>query len=74
MMKTITLTIEGMSCGHCSARVEKALNTLKSVSATVNLEQKQAVCSIEQTSQAANVAALKAAVEDAGYTVTRVEE
>ena len=27
----ITVGIEGMTCGHCSARAEKALNTLPGV-------------------------------------------
>ena len=33
-----TMIVEGMSCGHCSARVEKALNALEGVKATVDLE------------------------------------
>ena len=35
-----TMKIEGMSCGHCSARVEQALNAIDGVSAKVNLEVK----------------------------------
>lgn len=35
--------IEGMSCGHCKMRVEKALNALEGVeSAEVNLAEKSA--------------------------------
>ena len=30
--------IEGMMCGHCRAHVEKALNTIEGVKATVTLE------------------------------------
>ena len=37
-----TLLIEGMMCGHCKARVEKALNALTGVSAEVDLENKRA--------------------------------
>ena len=37
---TKKMIIEGMSCGHCSARVEKALNALEGVSAKVDLENK----------------------------------
>ena len=33
-----TMKIEGMMCAHCSGRVEKALNDLPGVTATVNLE------------------------------------
>jgi len=66
-MKQITLNIEGMSCGHCSARVEKALNTIEGVSAKVNLEAKTAAVTYPEN---VTVEALKAAVTDAGYSVT----
>ena len=32
-----TLQIKGMSCSHCSARVEKVLNTIDGVQAKVDL-------------------------------------
>ena len=66
-MKQITLNVEGMSCGHCSARVEKALNAIEGVSAKVNLEAKTAAVSYPDT---VTVESLKAAVTDAGYSVT----
>ncbi|QUY17983.1 heavy metal translocating P-type ATPase [Treponema vincentii] len=66
-MKNITLTIEGMSCGHCSARVEKALNAIEGVSAKVDLETKTASVTYPDT---VTIDALKAAVTDAGYSVT----
>ena len=34
------IKIEGMACGHCSARVEKALNAIDGVSATVDWKPK----------------------------------
>lgn len=34
--------VDGMSCGHCSARVEAAFNEVKGVSCKVNLEEKVA--------------------------------
>lgn len=60
------MIIEGMSCGHCSARVEKALNAIEGVEAKVDLEKKCADISL-----AAPVSddTLKAAVTDAGYEV-----
>ncbi len=67
-MKKI-LTIEGMTCGHCAARVEKALNTLPGVKAKVNLSKKQAAVSGDATAEQ-----LTKAVEDAGYKVTSVLE
>ncbi|MFY7869283.1 MAG: cation transporter, partial [Exiguobacterium sp.] len=38
-MKETTLTVEGMTCNHCKAAVEGALNELNGVeSATVSLQ------------------------------------
>ncbi|MDL2283559.1 heavy metal translocating P-type ATPase [Oxalobacter sp. OttesenSCG-928-P03] len=42
MSSVKTLSIEGMSCGHCKASVEKALNALPGVKAEVDLEKKEA--------------------------------
>ena len=60
------ILVEGMSCGHCSARVEKALNAIDGVTAKVDLEAKTAFVDVT-----GNVSddALKKAVEDAGYEV-----
>ena len=64
MQETI-IKIEGMSCGHCKAAVEKALKAVAGVeTAVVDLEKKQAVV----TGNAAR-AAMREAVEDAGYEV-----
>lgn len=67
IMKKI-VHIEGMSCGHCSARVADALNKLPGVSATVDLEAKAATV----TGNAADEDLVRA-VTDAGYQVTGVE-
>ena len=61
-----TLKIEGMSCGHCSARVEKALNALNGVEAKVDLAAKTA--QINLTEEVSDEI-LKKAVIDAGYEV-----
>ena len=69
-MKKI-LTVEGMSCMHCSARVEKALSAVAGVSsAKVDLEKKTAT--VELAADVANET-LIVAVEDAGYDVTEVK-
>ena len=62
------IQIDGMSCSHCSARVEKALNAIDGVSATVNLEEKTATLTME-TEVADSV--ISEAVEDAGFTVVK---
>lgn len=64
------LTIEGMSCAHCSARVEKALLEVANVQkATVDLASGKATI-ITDREVAEGV--LRKAVTDAGYEVTEV--
>ncbi len=61
------IAIEGMSCGHCVARVEKALKGVTGVTAVeVSLAEKSA----SVTGEGLADEALRAAVEDAGYEVT----
>lgn len=67
-MKKI-MKIEGMSCGHCSARVEKVLNELEGVQATVNLEGKYAEIEADQN---INEEVLKKVVTEAGYEVVSI--
>ena len=69
-MKTRTMKIEGMMCMHCSGRVEKALNAIEGVSATVDLEAKTATVTAEPQVEDS---ALRAAVEDAGYEVISID-
>ncbi|MEA4854390.1 MAG: heavy metal-associated domain-containing protein [Christensenella sp.] len=64
------MKIEGMSCGHCVARVEKLLNALPGVSAQVDLETGSATIDCPDD---ADMKALKQAVEDAGYQVVSVD-
>lgn len=70
VLQTKTISIDGMSCGHCSARVEKALNAIQGVSATASLENK---CATVQLSKDVSDEALKNAIIDAGYTVTDIK-
>lgn len=60
------LKIEGMSCSHCSSRVEKVLNQIDGVAAVVNLEAKTATLTLTKE---VSDDVLKEAVEDAGFTV-----
>ena len=64
-----TISIEGMSCGHCVNSVTEALKAVAGVtSVNVDLAGKKAV--VEGT---ADDAALKAAVEDMGYDVVGIQ-
>ena len=66
--ETTTLNIEGMTCASCSNFVEKALSRTPGVkSATVNLASEKAT--IEYLPGQVDRAGLKAAVEQAGYSV-----
>lgn len=65
-----TLNIEGMSCSHCTMRVEKALNKIDGVNARVDLETKLANVTLTKD---IDDKVLIDAVEDAGYTVSSVK-
>ena len=65
-----TMKIEGMMCVRCQARVEKILNGMEGVTATVNLEEGTATC---QCADTVTNEMLSKAVTDGGYTVTAVE-
>lgn len=67
---TKTMKIEGMMCSHCSSRVEKVLNELDGVKATVNLEAKTATVTLEKE---VSDDTLKGVVENAGYEVVGIE-
>ena len=64
---TKTITIEGMMCMHCSGRVEKALNAIDGVTATVDLAAGTATVTGDVTDEV-----LRKAVEDAGYKVVSI--
>lgn len=68
--KTMKMNIEGMMCAHCQAHVEKALNQINGVKATVDLEKK---CAFVELSDDISQEVLKKAVEEAGYTVVGFE-
>ncbi len=65
---TKTMKIEGMMCAHCSGRVEKALNDLPGVTATVNLEAGTASVTGDAPDDV-----LTKAVTDAGYKVVSIQ-
>ena len=58
--------IEGMSCAHCTGRVEKALNKIEGVTAKVDLKG----ADVEGN---ATDSTLTKAVEDCGFKVKGIE-
>ena len=66
-----TLHVEGMMCGHCEARVKKALEALPAVDeAVVSHEAGTAIVTLNAEASDAD---LKKAVEDQDYKVTGIE-
>jgi len=61
----LELPISGMTCASCASRIEKRLNRLDGVSATVNYATERATVTFEP--QTASPDDLVAAVEQAGY-------
>ena len=62
--------IEGMSCGHCASRIEKALGALNGVTkVTVNLPGKFAEL---ESQQEPDEAQLQSAIDSAGYQLVKV--
>ena len=71
-MTEITLELEGMTCASCASRIERGLNGLDGVQASVNLAMEQAAVHYDESSL--DVDALLAAVEEAGYRASPVGE
>lgn len=66
-----TITIEGMSCGHCEKRVKKALEDLAEIeSAEVSADNDQALIDLNK---AVETDKLAAAIEAVGYKFIKIE-
>ncbi|WP_416188892.1 heavy-metal-associated domain-containing protein [Neisseria sp. CCUG17229] len=69
-METITLNVEGMTCGGCVKSVTRILENTDGVAkAEVSLENKNAVIEFDATKT--NVDALIEAIEDGGFDASR---
>ncbi|MDD6275366.1 MAG: heavy-metal-associated domain-containing protein [Clostridia bacterium] len=65
------LHIEGMSCSHCAATVEKKLSEIKGVSdASVDLDSKTAKVRLRKE---VDDSVLTSAVDDAGFAVVSID-
>jgi copper chaperone len=66
MSQTTTYTVPGIHCGHCEAAVKRELETVEGVeSVAVDLESKL----VSVTGSELDDAALRAAIDEAGYEV-----
>jgi Cu+-exporting ATPase len=68
----LELPIEGMTCASCASRIERRLNKLDGVSATVNYATEKAT--VDYDPARADTAALVDAVEQAGYAARLPQE
>ncbi len=67
-LQHITVTVEGMSCGHCKNAVEKAVKGLPGVlAAEVDLTAKSLQVDFDPAKT--SLQDIKDVVEDAGYTI-----
>jgi copper ion binding protein len=69
-MQHLTLKIDGMSCGHCVAHVEKALSKLDGVSVG---KVEIGAAEIDYDPARTPFARIREAIDDAGYTAQPVE-
>lgn len=67
-MQTITLKVEGMSCGHCVNSVEGAVKKL-GASGKVDLSGGSVTVDFDESKVSLN--AIKEAIEDQGYDVAK---
>ncbi|MCD2346926.1 heavy-metal-associated domain-containing protein [Clostridium guangxiense] len=63
------ISIEGMSCQHCVMHTKEALESIGASDVKVDLKKKCAVIGNDVADEK-----IKAAVEDAGYEVVKIEE
>ncbi len=68
--RTVDLAITGMTCASCSARIERTLDKIEGVSATVNLATEKATVSHPGS---VTVDDIVSAVESSGYGATVIE-
>ena len=66
--ETVRLNVEGMSCQHCVKAVKSSVGAVAGVD-TVEVSLEQKLVTVGYDPAQAGLPALKAAIEDAGYTV-----
>ncbi len=67
-METVTLKIDGMTCGGCVASVERVLKAVPGVAAT-KVQLSPGLAEVSFDPARTGVPALRAAVEAAGYDI-----
>jgi copper chaperone len=67
-MMTITLNVQGMTCGHCKAAVTNALKELDGVK-HVEVHLQEGTVDVDYDETKVSVEKLKEAIEEQGYDV-----
>lgn len=67
-MQTVTLEVNGMTCGHCKQAVGSALTNLAGVQ-NVDVDLKTGKVKVQFDSNKVGLGQMKEAVEDQGYDV-----
>lgn len=71
-LESIELDVGGMTCAACATRIEKKLNKIEGVNATVNYATERAI--VRGAPAAMDLSTLVRTVEKAGYTAAEVRE
>jgi len=64
-MSTVTVTVSGMTCGHCASSVREEVGSIPGVSA-VDVDLASGTVTVDSDREVAS-AAIQSAVEEAGY-------
>ena len=69
-MSTLTVTVPGMTCGHCKAAVTDEVSTIEGVTAVdVDLDSKVVTIHVTDADRAGLMDEIVAAVDEAGFAV-----
>ncbi len=72
-LKTLTLVVKGMSCGHCKMAVEKSVGGGKGVK-RVEVDLEKGLVKVTYDPERASLTDIQSAVVDAGYEVQKSGE
>lgn len=67
-MQTVTLNVQGMSCGHCVKSVEGSVGQLEGVN-EVNVKLDEALVEVAFNESKVSLDKIKETIEDQGYDV-----
>ena len=60
------ITVKGLKCSHCEAKVEQALNKMEGV-ANAKADREKCLVEVEYTPETVSVNEMMEAIEDCGY-------